>query len=568
MEMQPDLMSWENGMQPFQMSMGMGGLHAPDFPLDPAFYNEPGMGFDTFEPMSASTTVNLMENSLPSLQHRNSVDTITSPPSSSSHLPISLALPFDLTSGEPSLDLQSSSNSQIVGLSGESDPYLLSRYRYDQYKEAAFQSIRIRKMTDGPGADNNIPTFFMIQHNALTAKAQPPERAETLERYRRDVEDMVSDDVGRRLIHLFYRYVQPYFPILGRESLTHPRDDEGTRNPSSVPTCLLAAIYGHALAFCAWDEKLCVEVYTPPSADALFRIAWLSVLPLLHTPSLAALQTLLLLGQRRPTNKHVSDTPFKGFIMTAAISIAQSLGLNRDPSDWPLPAWEIKQRRRLAWATYIQDKWLALNSGRPSQIQSDDWDVSPLNEEDFAEKDRNLDGPESFSSQHFMRLCELTQIANDILRELFSIKATKALHNSLEATLEVAKPLRLRLTEWYQHLPVGLFPQSSPQTPDNNRYQSHQQHELDGNGSLHLAYITSKIELFRAMLRPRITDNNATAVSALRTGAMAVAREVFEFLEGLNARELEAFWASCKFFTAVLTNQPTHVAQTPARTSR
>jgi len=70
------------------------------------------------------------------------------------------------------------------------------------------------------------------------------------------------------------------------------------------------------------------------------------------------------------------------------------------------------------------------------------------------------------------------------------------------------------------------------------------QHELDGNGSLHLAYITAKMELFRAMLRPRVTDANATAVSALRTGAFAVAKEVFDFLDGLNARELEAFWAS------------------------
>lgn len=395
-------------------------------------------------------------------------------------------------------------------------------------------------MADGIGSDSNIPAFFTIQHNALTAKAQPPERHETLERYRREVEDMVSDEVGRRLIHLFYRYVQPYFPILSSS-----RDDEGARKPSSVPTCLLAAIYGHALAFCAWDDKLCVEVNTLPSADALFRVAWLSVLPLLHTPSLAALQTLLLLVQRRPTNKHVSDTPFKGFITNAAVSIAQTLGLNRDPLDWPLPAWETKQRRRLAWATYIQDKWLALNSGRPSQITADDWDVSPLTEDDFFEKDGNPSGPDTQSSQHFMKLCELSKIVDDILRELFSIKATKALHNRLEATLEVAKPLRLRLTEWYQRLPAGLLPQSNSLS-EGNRKKPQQQHELDGNGSLQLAYITAKIELFRAMLRPRINDNTATAVSALRTGAMAVAKEVFDFLEGLNARELEAFWASCK----------------------
>ena len=552
MDLQPELMPWDNNM-PYNMpSMGMGnGLGQPTFALDPAFYDDPSMaGFDAFEPMSASTIAPL-DQKIPTLhQHGRSIDADTSPQSSGGPSVLNLSLPVDLTSGEPSLDQQNSSNSTLVGLSGESDPYLLSRYRYDQYNEASFQSLRIRKMNDGLGTDKSIPAFFTIQHNALASKAQPPERQETLDRYRREVEDMVSDDVGRRLIRLYYKYVQPYYPILSREGGNYPRDDDGVREPKSVTTCLLAAIYGHALPFCAWDEKLCIEVYTPPSADALFRIAWHATLPLLHTPSLAALQSLLLLVQRRPTNKHVSDTPFKGVMMTTAVSIAQSLGINRDPSDWPLPAWEIKQRRRLAWATFIQDKWLALNLGRTSHIHVDDWDVSMLTEDDFAEKDRKAETPGKPSGTpclHFIKLCELTLIVDDILKDLFSIKATKTLHNSLEATLEVAKPLRIRLTEWYQALPTGLLPQPSLGSPDTSLRKSFQQ-ELDGNGSLHLAYITAKIELFRAMLRPRVTDTTATAVSALRTGAVAVAKEVFEFLEALNARELEAFWASCKTF--------------------
>ncbi|KAK3695918.1 hypothetical protein LTR37_018273 [Vermiconidia calcicola] len=552
MDMQQGLLGWENGMEnglpSFQMpSMGMSNsLGAPEFALDPAFYNDPSMaGFDAFDPMSASTGT-MMENKLPPLQNHSSVDTNASPPSTTSRLPKHLTLPFDLTSCEPSLDQQVSSNSQIVGLSGESDPYLLARYRFDQYNEATFQSIRIRKMNDGLGTDNDIPTFFTIQHNALASKAQPPESPEALDRYRRDVEEMVSDAVGKRLIRLFYKYVQPYFPVLSREGGSYPRDEDGCREPSSISTCLLAAIYGHALPFCAWDEKLCVEVYTPPSADALFKIAWQACLPNMHTPSFAVLQTLLLMVQRRPTNKHVSDTPFKSVLMSAAVSIAQVLGINRDPSAWPLPAWEIKQRRRLAWATYIQDKWLALNAGRTGYIQRDDWDVEMLTEEDFSGNNRNAEGletPARLTSQHFIKLCELSELVDEILRGLFSVKATKALHNSLEATLEVAKPLRIRLTEWYQSLPAGLLSQPSVGSPDDKR-RSSLQHELDGKGSLHLAYITAKIELFRAMLRPRVTDTNANAVSALRTGALAVAKEVFEFLEGLNARELEAFWAS------------------------
>ena len=133
------------------------------------------------------------------------------------------------------------------------------------------------------------------------------------------------------------------------------------------------------------------------------------------------------------------------------------------------------------------------------------------------------------------------------MHSLYSLKATRSLHNSLDATLEVAKPLRLRLTEWYQSLPPGLLPQPSttPVSPGSGRRRS-SAHELDGNGSLHLAYITAKIELFRAMLRPRATDANSAALLALRTGALTVAGEMFEFLEGLQPNELEAFWASCK----------------------
>lgn len=545
--MQHDLMPWENGRitTPFQMpGMGIGNM-APEFSFDPQLYQEPTQ-FDNFEPMSASTGTmnsNKMEFGNP---NRSSMET-TSPESQSAALPVNLSLPFDSTSGEPSLDRQNSSNAQIVGISGESDPYLLSKYRYDEYNEATFQSVRMRKMSSGPvDNDSSIPTFFMIQHNALASKAQPQSKDESQDRWRRELEDIVSDEIGKRLIRLFHRYVQPYFPILSRE------DGSGAREPRDLPPCVLAAIYGHALPYCPWDEKLCVEVYTPPSADALFKIAWASCQPLLHTPNISVMQTLLLLVQRRPTNKHVSDTPFKWVIMTTAVSIAQALGLNRDPTDWPIPSWEIKQRKRLAWATYIQDKWIALNFGRSSHIQADDWDVPPLTEEDFPEADRRYDdqaeNTASFTAHHFIKLYELTLIIDDILRDLFSIKATRQLHNSLEATLEVAKPLRIRLTEWYQALPSGLLPNHGSSivgSPESFGRRKSLQHELDGNGSLQLAYITAKIELFRAMLRPKVTDANAAAVTALRTGALAVAKEISEFLESLQARELEAFWASC-----------------------
>ena len=224
----------------------------------------------------------------------------------------------------------------------------------------------------------------------------------------------------------------------------------GEYDPDCFPTWLLAAVYGHALPFCIFDDQLCVEVYTPPSTDSLFRIAWSATHPNYHTPSLSVVQTLLLLVQRRPTNKHVADTPVKWTMVTDAVSIAQSLGINLDPTDWPLPLWEQRLRRRLAWAVFTQEKWIALNTGRSSHIISDDWDVSELTQDDF-EFAEGCD--DRAYSEHFIQLSVLTETVDDILRNLFSIKATRKLCTSLDATLEVAKPLRVRLSQWYQELP-------------------------------------------------------------------------------------------------------------------
>lgn len=563
---------WDSGIPSFDMpGIGMTpGSGLPDFgAFDPTLYNDPNMGFGEFEPMSATTST--FENRKDSGQQHLQSSVGTSPHSQSTPMRTDLQLPFDSTSGEPSLDKQDSCNAQSIGISGENDPWLLSRYRFDEYNEASFQSIRLRKLRDGSVDEGRIPTFFTIAHNALTVKAQPVAKSETIDKLRQEMEDMVSDDVGKRLIHLYYKYVQPYFPILTREDGL-PRDESGVREPKYVPTCVLAATYGHALPFCSWDEKLCVEVYTPPSADSMFRIAWLTVQPLLHTPTLAVLKTLLLLVQRKPTNKHVADTPFKWLISNLAVGVAQTLGINRDPSDWALPSWEIKLRKRLAWATFIQDKWLALNFGRSSHIHPDAWDVEHLTMDDFSDAHFPADstqGQAEVYGQHFMRLCELTLIVDEIMHELFSLRATRKLHGRLEATLEVAKPLRLQLTEWYQSLPPGLIPQTGHGSPDSDRKRSFQ-HELDGHGSLYLAYITAKIELFRAMLRPRVTDANAAAVTALRTGAFTVAKEIYEFLDGLNAHQLEAFWASCELKSLTSAHRHRHAdgCQTHAQTSQ
>ena len=51
-----------------------------------------------------------------------------------------------------------------------------------------------------------------------------------------------------------------------------------------------------------------------------------------------------------------------------------------------LPKWERGLRKRLAWAVYIEDKWLSLKNSRPSHINELNWVVVSLVDEDFPEK--------------------------------------------------------------------------------------------------------------------------------------------------------------------------------------
>ncbi|WYZ39511.1 hypothetical protein EsH8_III_001425 [Colletotrichum jinshuiense] len=423
-----------------------------------------------------------------------------------------------------SLDAKVGHNAQVIGLSGESDPFLLRLYHFDEKDECAFQQLQVRNM----GMDDGVPVQFMLQRNSLANKAQPGGLGASESDITSEIAGMFPDSVGKRLISLFWRYVQPYFPVVSREYIIRELDGE----PSAVPTCLLAAIYGHALPFCVFDDKLCVDVDTLPSADHLFRLAWMAALSQFHTPSLATVQTMLLMIQRRPTNKHVADTPFKWVMLADTVALAQCLGLNLDPTDWPIPQWEKRLRRRLAWAVYVQDRWLSLNFGRSSHIQECDWDVSPLSSSDFGTFSGVEDEPAV--STHFLHLASLTEIVSKIQQNMFSVKATRALSKSLEASFEVARPLRIELAEWLQDRP-DVAGQPSATLP---------RHGLDGNASLKLAYITAKVAVFKALLRPKSDEAPAEARTALRTGAMAVAREMYDLLAKLEVHHVEAFWHS------------------------
>jgi hypothetical protein len=476
------------------------------------------------------------------------------------------------------LDSHDSRSARFIGETGESNPYLLRHYRYDENDECTVSKLTYRRIKKTSRVAEHVtgnkgepPVVFMLADDSLAQKGEPRIEDSVLSKARHDVASMFTYEEASRLVELYFRFVHPYFPILPRSEMLMGN----TLSPQALqvmPLSLRSAIYATALPFMLYDDLLATTiVHSPPSAHELYRISWLSVVQELHTPRLATLQSCLLLLQRAPTNRFTTDTPWKTSLVGWTVSLAQVLGLTRECGEWAsLPQWEIQLRKRLWHGVYIMDKWASLGAGMPSHIRNEDFDVLPLQASD-CEPLEDVDeaqqmGPPiaSEAEDHFRLLSELTVILSDIVDSFYTLRATQRTSSSFGLSLELAKPLRERLKDWNNSLPPALSMRNHAQivtSRANGLASQNSNHiatvRLSGNPSLSLAYIVATMTLYRALLRPlenlsRTDDSRGSDEQkriAVRTGAKECAKEVVEFVENLGRGSHDAFWHSCEFFS-------------------
>lgn len=463
------------------------------------------------------------------------------------------------------LDSQSTRCARFIGETGESNPYLLRHYPYDENDECTISKLTYRRVKSTaiqnalPGDKGEPPVVFMLADDSLAQKGEPRVEDDVLAKARSDIADMFTEQEALRLIGLFFRFVYPYFPILSKSEFY----STGSLSPSllhTLPLSLLSAMYATALPFMIYDDLLATTlVHSPPPAHQLLRISWISVTQELHTPRLATLQACLLLLQRAPTNRYTTDTPWKTSLVGWTVSLAQILGLTRECGDWTsIPSWEMSLRKRLWYAVYIMDKWASLGAGMPSHIRIEDWDVLPITDNDIEppSQEQNQTAIPGFlepeeEGHHFRLLSELTVILSDIMDSYYSLRATQRTSKDFTLSLDIARPLRSRLKSWNDSLPPALALRHA------DRVDSRGVARLSGNPSLSLAYIVATMTLFRALLRPL---ENLTSVEeedhgivgsrhAVRAGAKECAKEVVEFVENLGRGALDSFWHSCTFIS-------------------
>ncbi|TVY81438.1 Transcriptional activator protein DAL81 [Lachnellula suecica] len=407
------------------------------------------------------------------------------------------------------LGLQNRQHGQYLGQTTEYDTRLINLSPFNGRGEYVSMPGTLRRVSQ--------QTHFIMKSES---QAEVDDELANL-----DLVESIVRPHGRALVDLYFRIVHPSFPIMHKKVFLEKYD----RTYREFTPPVLAAVYILALNWWSYSPDL---VNLPkPDVHKLEKLAPKMMSDVLNRPKLSTVQAGLLLLQRPDGDSWA--------LTGQLVAVAQNLGLHLDCSKWKIPEWERSLRKRLAWALYMQDRWGALIHGRPPLIHDDDWSVRTVEARDFPETAEDDDDEEGSSDIEkgrltFIHMISLSDILGDILRTFFTLKATANLEsegvNATMITLEKAKPLQLRLKEWYSNLPPAL-------AVGDTRAR-----KLSSTGSLHLAYFAAEVTLHRAIIRFDISNVDETLRSITRAAAKMRFTSAIDLVNKLEPAHLQSFW--------------------------
>ncbi|KAI6784126.1 Fungal specific transcription factor [Emericellopsis cladophorae] len=436
---------------------------------------------------------------------------------------------------------------RYIGPSDELDPDLLALRPVDDKQEIHFPNgthcRRVSRHTH----------FALVPYSRTRVRAQELQELDAIEK--------IVSPHGKSLVNLYFRMVHPCFPILDKKTFM----EKYARTHREFSSPCLAGVYMLAAKWWHHDRELSAQ--KKPDIDGLERIARTSLQSVIDRPKLSTLQGGLLLLQ------HGWSHEGAWALSAQMVAVAQDLGIDSSCAGWTIPTWESGLRRRLGWAIYMMDKWMALCRGRPSHIIDDDWTPDVLSAEDFVdiedgeEADDTIEGSVDVvaGGKAFESMIFLTHIVSQILQKFYSRKALADKSSNIRTVLEQIKPIQVRLREWHRDLPASLQLDASASQ------------RLSPNASLHLAYFAAEFTLHRVLLRSLLRHPcDPYIVQICRAAPKERVTSAVDLVARLGGQHLQAFWYSpsgyCLVtigtFTALMfiTSQSTKEAETYKKT--
>lgn len=433
------------------------------------------------------------------------------------------------------LGLQRRQHSRYIGLTTPFDSLLIGLSQFDTRNESTFDLGTLRRVNDHE-------CFIMLPDENTQDYEDEADSLAAIEQ--------IVHPHGPALIDTYFRTVHPSFPII-QKHLFIERHRHGDRTFSPL---LVAGMYILALNWWSFDPKL--TSYPKPDASRLEAIASKSLATAMERPKLSTIQAGLLLLQRPEADSWS--------LTTQLVAIGQELGLHLDCSTWSIPLWERGLRKRIAWALYMQDKWSSLIHGRPSHIFGANWAVKQITDEDFNEDGDGYDNkPEESEDEKtdnergrvlFAQMIALTAIMAEVMDTFYTQVAIQdfasAGKGSTRLILERAKPVQIKLKDWFAKLPASTRMDSSSSNRLSSTGKTNEPVSMCTCaylpfllGHLHLAYFATEITLHRRIVQSLDpTTSDPYLLYICRSAAKTRLISAMDFVNRLKPEHLQAFW--------------------------
>ncbi|KAI9708817.1 MAG: hypothetical protein M1820_003772 [Bogoriella megaspora] len=290
----------------------------------------------------------------------------------------------------------------------------------------------------------------------------------------------------------------------------------------NLSPAFLACLFAHSLLLWKWYAKRQGQ-YCPD-----IRFIWNQANEALYSelhlyPGISTIIAVLLNVSGRPVTSMIGN----GVLLGSAISIAHSLGLNRDASQLDISPAERRSRTNLWWIIFIFDKWSSIAYGTPPHLTRGQYDVeiprftgASRSDESFTDQDM---------SPSFIGLITLTEILRLYLEHVYHLRRATGDSSALEDL-----HLQGRLIQWEHSLPSDL----------KHTILWGSSFMLPGSSNLRFLYLYFKFLIRKLELDTEKSHQSINPIisNSLHVPVRAAAEEVVIFVQKLDEQALSDFW--------------------------
>ncbi|PZR19412.1 MAG: hypothetical protein DI539_14155 [Flavobacterium psychrophilum] len=323
-----------------------------------------------------------------------------------------------------------------------------------------------------------------------------------------DMSALPSHEVRDDLVDSFFTKIHPGFPIVDESEFRSQYNDPGNPPPLLLLQAVLLAgahVSQHPNIVC---HRARVKQVIFRRAKALFDLHY-------ENDRMYVVQAALLFMWYVEGADDICSNVY--YWTGIACRVAYGLGMHRDLApELPIlmPVADPKIYRRIWWTLFQVETLSSLHHGRPSMIDLDEVDQSPLQIADFIEQDGRLN--QNINIDYCIQNAELCNIIIGIIK-LSSPGAVRRYSATPELFQASQGDINQKLVSWYLSLPANLGgPTDSSQPTAFWALQLRLHYNL---ALLHLHRLPEKsfprVDLVQGQISNDICQTAATAISKL-----------------------------------------------------